>query len=60
MPNSVISMLVSLNGMLGSHRYGTGGGGGRMFDVGRKELPHFQGQRIHCTKPQFFISEGSL
>ena len=27
MPNSVISMLVSLNGMLGSHRYGTGGGG---------------------------------
>ena len=27
MPNSVVSMLVSLNGMLGSHRYGTRRGG---------------------------------
>ena len=42
MPNSVISMLVSLNGMLGSHRYGTGGGGGACLMWGERNCHIFK------------------
>ena len=42
MPNSVISMLVSLNGMLGSHRYGTRRGGGACLMWGERNCHIFK------------------